>query len=307
MNKKLETWRRLYTLLPRNHPSHGQQPEPDRKALLENLAPDHPRLDVRPALEAMRAIKSEEEIHFIQKAVDATIAGHRAAWRRVRPGLFEYQVMAAMIGPIMDHGCIRVAYAPIIGSGFNATVLHYADIMGRLMPGDLVLMDVGGEYRHYAADITRTVPAGGRFTARQREIYDAVLGAQKAAIQAVKPGMTLSGSGSESLEQVVRKYLDSLGKDSKGETLSQYLGHGLGHHVGLEVHDPGSGSAKLQPGMVITIEPGLYLPDEKIGVRIEDMLLVTETGARVLSSGLPSDAAEIERVMSPETSVSSGL
>jgi Xaa-Pro aminopeptidase len=203
---------------------------------------------------------------------------------------------------MMNHGCLRPAYTPIIGGGDNSTVLHYSQATHQMRPGELVVIDVGGEYGHYAADITRTVPASGRFTARQREIYEIVLGAQQAALKAIRPGMTLGGHGERSLTDIVRAYFDSHGSDREGQPLGRYFAHGLGHHVGLEVHDPGDPSARLQPGMVVTIEPGLYLPEEGIGVRIEDMVLITADGAEVLSQDLPKDPVEIEKLMQAELS-----
>ena len=147
----------------------------------------------------------------------------------------------------------------------------------------------------YASDITRTVPANGHFTARQREIYEIVLGAQKAAIAAIKPGVKIRGDNS--LKQIAMDYINSHGKDLHGEPLGKYFTHGLSHHVGLDVHDASDVDAPLKAGMVITIEPGIYIPEENIGVRIEDTLLVTETGSRNLSGALPREVAEIEKLV----------
>jgi Xaa-Pro aminopeptidase len=150
----------------------------------------------------------------------------------------------------------------------------------------------------YATDITRTVPVTGKFTPRQRELYDVVLGAQKAALAAVKPGVMLgSRRNPVGLHKIATDYIDSHGKDRKGEPLGKYFIHGLGHHVGLEVHDATDATMPLAPGMVITLEPGIYIPEEGIGIRIEDMVLVTENGARLLSEGLPREAADIEKAM----------
>jgi Xaa-Pro aminopeptidase len=154
-------------------------------------------------------------------------------------------------------------------------------------------MDVGAECSGYATDVTRTVPADGKFTARQREIYEVVLGAQKAAIAAVKPGAVMIG-GRGSLQQIAHDYIDSHGKDLHGASLGKYFTHALGHYVGLDVHDPGDSTWPLQAGMVITIEPGVYIPEENIGIRIEDTVLVTDTGSRVLSGALPRESKEIE-------------
>src|SRR3984885_2373831 len=160
--------------------------------------------------------------------------------------------------------------------------------------GEVVVMDVGAECGDYATDVTRTVPVNGKFTARQREIYEIVLGAQKAAIAAVKPGAKMSGK--DSLTEIVRNYFDAHGKDLHGESLGKYFVHGLGHPVGLDVHDSGE-IGTLKAGLVITIEPGLYIPEENIGVRIEDTLLVSESGSKNLSGALPREPEEIERLV----------
>ncbi|MEO6119555.1 MAG: M24 family metallopeptidase, partial [Terriglobales bacterium] len=163
--------------------------------------------------------------------------------------------------------------------------------------GDLVVMDVGSEYSMYATDITRTLPANGKFTARQREIYEIVLGAQKAAEDAFQSGVSILRGGPNALHDVAMKYINSHGKDLKGEPLGKYFIHGLGHYVGLNVHDPGDGGP-LKPGAVFTLEPGIYIPEEKMGVRIEDMYWVDPNGKLVkLSANLPSTIEDIERVM----------
>jgi Xaa-Pro aminopeptidase len=225
------------------------------------------------------------------------MAGQRAAMAAMRPGQYEYQIAALMQYKFQDGGCERPAYAPIVGAGIDSTVLHYSENSRRIEDGDVVLMDVAGEYAMYASDITRTVPANGHFTARQREIYNIVLGAQKAAMQAVVAGKTtLGGNGPDSLYTVAYEYINSHGKDLHGEPLGQYFIHGLGHRVGLEVHDVGSGP--LQPGDVFTVEPGIYLPEEKLGVRIEDIVMLDEKGKLVnLTAGLPHTADEVEAAM----------
>jgi Xaa-Pro aminopeptidase len=215
----------------------------------------------------------------------------------MRPGLAEYQIAATMVGTYLELGCERSAYAPIVASGPNSVVLHYSANRRRIEAGDLVVMDVGGQYADYTTDVTRTVPASGKFTSRQREIYDIVLGAQKTAIAAVKPGMSLLGDSTTSLRKIAMDYIDTHGKDLQGGSLGKYFVHGLGHFVGLDVHDPGSFDTRLEPGMVITIEPGIYIPGENLGVRIEDTVLVTADGAEVLSSALPKEAEEIENLV----------
>jgi Xaa-Pro aminopeptidase len=246
----------------------------------------------------LRMKKSEAEIALIQRSTDATLAAHRAAWKRIRPGLSEYQVAATMSDTYFDQGCERHAYAPIVGSGPNAAILHYSQNRRRMDAGELLLMDVAAECAMYASDITRTVPVTGKFTPRQRELYEVVLGAQKAAIAAIKPGIMLgSRTNQTGLQKIAMDYIDSHGKDAKGNSLGRYFIHGLGHHVGLDVHDAYDPAMPLEAGMVITIEPGIYIPEEGIGIRIEDMVLVTENGAKVLSSSLPRELNEIEKAM----------
>jgi Xaa-Pro aminopeptidase len=220
---------------------------------------------------------------------------HRAAWRRIAPGLFEYQIAHVMTSAWAERGCERPAYAPIVGSGPNSVVLHYAQNRRRMDAGEVLLMDVAAECAGYASDITRTVPVSGKFTRRQREIYEIVLGAQKAAIAAAKPGMTIGKATPNSLYKIALDYINAHGKDRHGEPLGKYFTHGLGHHVGLSVHDANDPTLPLAEGMVITIEPGIYIPEENIGIRIEDVVLITKNGAAVLSASLPRELAEIEK------------
>ena len=195
-------------------------------------------------------------------------------------------------------GCETEAYSPIVGTGLNSTVLHYNKLDRRIEDGDIVLLDVGGQYSGYASDITRTIPANGKFTMRQREIYEIVLGAQNAALAALKPGMTLGGKDAgTSLQKIAMDYIDSHGKDLEGHSLGRYYIHGLSHHVGLDVHDASGPVRPLEPGMVITIEPGIYIPEENLGVRIEDDVLITATGYKQLTARLPRSVDEIEKIM----------
>lgn len=254
--------------------------------------------DARPLVYALRAKKSANEIAMIQRTTDISVDAHKAAWRKTRAGLYEYQLSAAMTNVYFENGCERNAYAPIVGSGGNATILHYNKNGRKMDSGELVLMDVGAECSYYATDITRTIPVNGRFTPRQREIYEIVLGAQQAAIDAAKPGMIIRGTGdAKSLHQIAFDYINTHGKDLKGEPLGKYFTHGLGHHVGLDVHDPWMPDKELAEGHVITIEPGIYIPEEGIGVRIEDTLLITATGAKVLSGALPRDPEAIQKFL----------
>jgi Xaa-Pro aminopeptidase len=256
--------------------------------------------DIRPLLSSLRTVKDAGEVELIRKATDASAAAQLAAIKAIKPGGREREISAALQYEWGKRGCERPAYAPIVGSGINSTVLHYSDDSGTIQNGDLVLMDAAGEYSLYASDITRTVPASGKFTARQREIYDIVLGAQKAAIAAFQSEVShLQRNQSNSLQDVVMNYINTHGKDMHGEPLGKYFFHGLGHYVGLNVHDPGDYSVPLGPGMVFTIEPGIYIPEEKIGVRIEDMFYVDNSGKLIrLTESLPQTPDEIERLMS---------
>ena len=282
----LEAYARIYTL--------SDQPAAAR---LRQLAPLRDIANAAPAIAKLRMAKSSEEIALIQHSTDVTLAAHRAAWQRAAPGLYEYQIAGAMAETYADAGCERSAYAPIVGSGPNSVYLHYSRNGRRMDGGEVLLMDVAAECAGYASDITRTIPVGGKFTARQREIYEIVLGAQKAAIAAVKPGMTLSKTAPNTLYKIAYDYINSHGKDLHGEPLGKYFTHGIGHHVGLDVHDASDPSAPLEAGMVITIEPGIYIPEENLGVRIEDVVLVTKNGGKVMSAALPREPGEIEKLV----------
>ena len=255
--------------------------------------------DVKPLLAQLRVVKDAGEAELIRKATNASIAAHLAALKMIKPGLNEHDVDAVMQYQFLKNGCERPAYAPIVGAGANSTVLHYSADDAPIKAGDVVVMDVAGEYSMYASDITRTAPANGKFTARQREIYDIVLGAQRAVIAAFRPGRsTLQGRASDSLFKVAFDYINSHGKDLHGQPLGQYLIHGIGHYVGLEVHDVGDASAPIPRGAVFTVEPGIYIPEEKIGIRIEDIVWVDPSGELVdLTAVLPHTAAEIEAAM----------
>jgi Xaa-Pro aminopeptidase len=271
-------------------------PDDAQARKLAVFAPFHRQESAEGVIGELRMIKSPAEIALIEKSVEVTVAAHLAAWKRMRAGMYEYQIASTMTNVYFERGCDRSAYAPIVGSGPNSVVLHYSANHRRMDAGEVVVMDVGAECSDYASDVTRTVPVNGKFTAREREIYEIVLGAQKAAIAAIKPGVKIRGDD-KSLKQIAMDYINSHGADLHGEPLGKYFTHGLGHHVGLDVHDESDVDATLKAGMVITVEPGIYIPEENIGVRIEDTLLVTETGWRNLSGALPREIAEIEKLV----------
>jgi len=287
----------FYTVLPYEKENGGY---PHEKAVVDWLQMALPQVklkDVRGNIEALRVVKSAGEIAFLRKAIDLSVDSHLAAMKMMRPSVWEYQIAAKMVEVHGMGGSEAEGYAPIVGAGFNSTVLHYDKLSRKIEDGDIVVLDVGAQYSGYSADITRTLPANGKFSARQREIYTIVLGAQNAAMAALKPGMTLCKNGEKSVYKISFDYINSHGKDQHGNKLGQYYIHGLGHHIGLDVHDPGAYCKPLEPGMVVTMEPGIYIPEENLGVRIEDDVLITETGYELLSKQLPRDPAEIEKVM----------
>ena len=255
--------------------------------------------DVKPMLSSLRTDKDAGEMALLRKAVDASVAAHFAAFKAVKPNVTERETSALMQYEWGKRGCERPAYAPIVGSGFYSTVLHYSEDSNAMKAGDVVVIDAAGEYSMYAADITRTLPVNGHFTARQREIYDIVLGAQQAAVAAFQSGKSnLRRNDPDSLFKVAYEYINTHGKDLHGEPLGKYFIHGLGHYIGLNVHDPGDYNVPLGPGVVFTIEPGIYIPEENLGARIEDDFYVDQNGKLInLSGALPSRAEDVERAM----------
>lgn len=287
----------FWTILPYEKELGGYPHEKSVVDWLQLVAAQAKLKDARQNISAQREIKSPGEIGFLKQAIDLSLDAQLAAAKMMRPGLYEYQVAAKMVEVHAMGGSEAEGYAPIVGAGPNSVALHYDQLSRKIEDGDIVVLDVGAQYAGYSADITRTLPANGKFTARQREIYDIVLGAQNAAMAALKPGADLCKKGDKSVYKISYEYINTHGKDSHGKPLGQYYIHGLGHHIGLDVHDPGQYCEALRPGMVVTMEPGIYLPEENLGVRIEDDVLITADGYKLLSERLPRDAAEIEKIM----------
>jgi Xaa-Pro aminopeptidase len=297
IEKLAKSYPHFYTILPYEKENGGY---PHEKEVVDYLAAAMHQAklkDIRTQIAALRSIKSSGEIGFLKQAIDLSLDAHLAAFQMIHPGLYEYQVAAKMVEVHAMGGSEAEGYAPIVGSGRNSTTLHYDRLDRKIQDGDVIVLDVGAQYAGYSADITRTVPANGRFTARQLEIYNIVLGAQNAALAALKPGATLCPKGDKSLQKIAFDYINTHGKDAHGQPLGQYYIHGLGHDIGLDVHDPGQYCKPLEPGRVVTIEPGIYLPEENLGVRIEDDVLITDTGYKLLSERLPRDPAQIEKIM----------
>lgn len=252
---------------------------------LVGLSKDLELKSITGAIDGLRGVKSAYEISMIRAAIRATGDGFVRGFRAARPGMWEFEFQAIMEHAFLDRGCTGLPYYPIAASGPNALVLHYNENRRRFEDGDIVLCDIAGEYGYYASDITRSFPANGKFTARQRQVYEAVLAGQTAAAKALKPGATLF-----ELDKACRDAMKAGGLSG-----AEMYSHGLGHHVGLNVHDLGSFS--FVPGMVITIEPGSYIRKENLGIRIEDCYLVTETGAECLSAAIPRLPDELEALV----------
>lgn len=285
-----------------------------------NRKPIHPPqtiIDPATIVHEMRVLKTPEEIEVMQRAADIAAEAHVEAMKAARPGMKEYEIEALIEQIFRRLGAAAPAYTSIIGAGVNATVLHYINNDGELKDGDLLLIDAGAEYKGYASDITRTFPINGRYTKAQREIYDLVLEAQTSCVEMVRPGTTHDQLKSHSIE-VLTKGMVRLGllKGDPAQLIEekkyeQFYMHGLGHMLGIDVHDVGryyydKESRALEPGVVMTVEPGLYInPNTKdipeqylgIGIRIEDDVLCTSNGPRVLTNKVPKKAEEIEQLM----------
>jgi len=285
-----------------------------------NRKPIHPPqtiVDPATIVHELRVFKSAAEIEIMQQAADIAAEAHCEAMKAAKPGMQEYQIEALIEQVFRRHGASGPAYTSIVGAGPNATVLHYINNDGELRDGELLLVDAGAEYKGYASDITRTFPINGRYTKAQRDIYDLVLKAQMACVEMVRPGTTHDQLKQRSIEiltegmvelGLLQGKVEELIKEKKHE---QFYMHGLGHMLGIDVHDVGryyygTESRALEPGVVMTVEPGIYIaPDTKdipekylgIGVRIEDDVLCTNNGPRVLTHKVPKQAEEIETLM----------
>lgn len=255
-------------------------------ALFKKVAEHVPGVSVEDQtqlLPSMRAVKSPAELALIERAIVATAAGFDAGLRLIRPGLREAEIEREISAAFRAQGC-EPAFEPIVGAGMNGTVLHYRDSDALIEEDDLIVIDYGAAYRGYASDVTRTFPASGTFTAEQRAVYEIVLEANLAAIAAARPGATFT-----EVDAAARAVIEKAG-------FGDAFMHGTSHNLGIEVHDV-TPDGPLKAGMVVTIEPGVYLPDKGFGVRIEDDVLITETGSRDLTGAIPKTVAAIEAAM----------
>lgn len=244
----------------------------------------------------LRMIKETAEIDQMRQAVELTKNGLEAIMTALKPGMMEYQIEATFAHSIRMNGADGNSFPTIAASGADAVILHYVENNKAVEANDLVLIDLGAQYKEYAADITRTYPVSGKFTERQKQLYNIVLKAEETVIKSMKPGMAFTELN-DICKGVLTEELLAIGLIEKPEELGKYYYHGVSHHLGLDVHDIGSRDIKLTPGMVFTVEPGLYIAEEGIGIRIEDDVLITESGYEVLSKDIIKSVEDIEAFM----------
>ncbi len=243
-----------------------------------------------------RLVKSDDEVSSIKKAIDITKLGLEAMFKHIKPGMKEYQIVCYFDSAIRFNGAKDNSFQTIAASGKDATVLHYIKNDKVMQDNDLVLFDLGAEYENYAADISRTIPVNGKFTPRQKELYELCLKANVEVIEAIKPGITLKELN-DLTKEILDKGLRELGVIVEEETVDSYYYHGVGHHLGLDVHDVVLPGQPLEAGHVVTVEPGIYVAKEGIGIRIEDDILVTEQGHINLSESIIKSVDDIETFM----------
>jgi len=276
---------------------------------IKKLKIDYPAHQYRksaPIMHRIRSVKEQEELELLQKACNITEAGFRRLLGFIQPGVWEYEIEAELAHEFLRNRSKGFAYTPIVASGKNACVLHYIENNKQCLDGDVILLDVGAEYANYASDLTRCVPVNGRFTARQKQVYNAVLNVKKEAEKLLVPGTILADYHKEVGNIMERQLLD-LGlidqtdiKNQKPEwpAYKKYFMHGTSHFLGLDTHDVGIWNEPIQAGMVFTCEPGIYIPEEGLGIRLEDDLVVQASGAPFnLMRNIPIEADEIESIM----------
>lgn len=297
----------IYLNLNENDRAQTEVPYKDLRSAkeIQDTFPLHNYERLGPIMSSLRSIKSELEIDQMQQAVNITDKAFRTVLDNVKPGLMEYEIEALMSYEFTRHGASGFAYEPIVASGQDACVLHYTKNDKECKDGDILLMDFGAEYANYAADITRTIPVNGRYTKRQKEVYNAVLKVMKEAMQMLTPGTVLSEYNQE-VGKLVEKELVQLGilsqkeidkQDPNNPLFRKYFMHGTSHFIGLDTHDIGNRYEPIQSGMAFTVEPGIYIRDENIGVRIENDVIVTDNGVSDLAKDIPIEADEIEELM----------
>ncbi len=258
-----------------------------------------------PIMNYLRATKSDPEIDLIREACKITAQGFRKILPLVKPGIMEYELEAALIGEFVRNGSRGFSYAPIVASGANACILHYKANDQSCQAGETILLDVGAEYAHYQSDCTRVVPVGGQLTPRQRAVYEAVLRIMRQAQTLLVPGNS-PPIYHQQVGEIVTQELVELGlldrTDLKNQSLEnpaykKYFMHGIGHHIGLDTHDVGNLGGEFSSGMVLTIEPGIYIREESLGIRLENVFVVREDGPENLMPNIPIEIEEIEELM----------
>lgn len=267
--------------------------------------PLHEYERLAPIIYALRSVKSAIEVKLLEHAIHITEKGFRRILESTKPGVWEYELEAEYIHEFISNRSKGFAYTPIIASGANACVLHYIENNQQLRDGELILMDVGAEYANYNADMTRTIPVSGRFTKRQRQVYDAVLRVKNFATDLLKPGNSIpdyhkavgEAMTSELIELGLLDKTDVKNENPDWPAYKKYFMHGTSHHLGLDVHDVASVYTDFKAGMVLTVEPGIYIREEGLGIRLEDNILITEHGHRNLMRNIPIHAEEIEDLM----------
>lgn len=276
--------------------------------LAEKVKSDYPLhtiLRSAPIMHQLRAVKQEEEMVLMRRSSEINTDAFKRVMKVMKAGMMEYELEAEFIHEFVRNGSTGFSYTPIIAGGYNACVLHYIDNDAELKDGDLVLFDVGCWYGNYASDVTRCFPVNGRFTDRQKEVYEAVLRVQKASIEMLRPGNQLHAYHKE-VGQLMEAELLNLGLISKKDIENQnpdwpaykkYFMHGTSHYIGLDVHDVGLWTSKMEVGNVFTVEPGIYIPEENLGIRIEDDILITADGHENLTIGIPKEIDDIEAYM----------
>lgn len=251
--------------------------------------------DVTPLITPLRKVKDDWEIEQMQKAIDITGEGILDIIKQARASMYEYELEAMLFYRMQRSGAHHWGFAPIIASGINAATLHYGQNNCRIEEGQLVLMDVGAAYSNYSADITRCFPVSPSFSERQKQIYQLVLDAQKEIIEMIRPGVSLMDLQVKTRELLAESAL-AIGLIQDLDEITKYYMHGVSHFLGMDTHDLGGRNAILEEGNVITVEPGIYIPEENLGVRIEDDVLVTKDGHCVLSHNIPKEISEIEEI-----------
>lgn len=258
-----------------------------------------------PVMDYLRSIKEEEEIELMQKACDITAKGVNRILKFIRPGVMEFEIEAELMHEFLRNRSKGFAYSPIIASGFNACVLHYIENNQECKDGDLILMDFGAEYANYASDLTRTVPVNGKFSERQKNVYNAVLRVMKGANEILRPGITLADYHRQvgnlitqellALDLISQEEVDK--ENPEWPAYKKYFMHGTSHYIGLDVHDVGSWYKPIEAGMIFTIEPGIYIREENLGVRLENNILIGKEGNIDLMANIPLEIEEIEAAM----------